>query len=75
MDDTLFSESRFSDTFEFFLFSDKQKTSLDVLQEATIDDYRNMDGDKALSEPWIRVTRFALLDKIRQKDTGGFKAD
>ena len=40
------------------------KTSLDVLQEATIDDYCNMDGDKPQSEPWIGVIRFALLNKI-----------
>ena len=40
------------------------KTSLDVLQEATIDDYCNMDGDKSQSEPWIGVIRFALLNKI-----------
>ena len=30
-------------------------TSLGVLQEATMDDYWNMDGDKSLSEPWIMV--------------------
>ena len=36
------------------------KTSLDVLQEATIDDYWNNDCDKSLSEPCIGVTRFAL---------------
>ena len=41
---------------------DKTKTSIDVLHEATIDDYWKIDGDKSLSEPWIGVTRFALLD-------------
>ena len=39
------------------------KTSSDVFQEATIDDYWHIDGDKSLSEPWISVTRFALLNK------------
>ena len=34
------------------------KTSIDVLHEATIDDYWNFDGDNSLSEPWIGVTRF-----------------
>ena len=38
------------------------KASLDVLQEATNDDHWNMDGDESLSELWIGVTRFALLD-------------
>ena len=38
-------------------------TSLDVLQEAIIDDYGHMDGDKSLSEPWIGVTRFALRNQ------------
>ena len=40
------------------------QTNLDVLQEATIDDYWNMDGEKSLSEPWIGVTRFAQLNKM-----------
>ena len=39
------------------------KTSIDVLQEATIDDNWNTDGDKSLSELWIGVTRLALLNK------------
>ena len=40
------------------------KTSIDVLHEATIDDKWNI-GDKSLtmSEPWIGVTCFALLNK------------
>ena len=40
------------------------KTSIDVLHEATIDDNWNI-GDKSLtlSEPWIGVTRFELLNK------------
>ena len=39
------------------------KTGIDVLHEATIDDYWNIDGDKSLSEPWIGLTRFELLNK------------
>ena len=50
-------------------------TSLDVVQEATIDDYWNIDGDKSLSEPWIGGTRFALPRKIHQNDIRGFKGD
>ena len=40
------------------------KTSIDVLDEATIDDKWNI-GDKSLSlsEPWIGVTHLALLNK------------
>ena len=34
------------------------KTSLDVLQEATIGDYWNVGGDMSLSAPRIGVTRF-----------------
>ena len=39
------------------------KTCVDVLLEATNDDYWNSDGDKSLSQPCIGVTRFALLNK------------
>ena len=39
------------------------KTSIDVLHEATIDDYWNFDGDNSLSEPWIGVTRFVPLNQ------------
>ena len=39
------------------------KTTFDVLQEVTIDDYWNVDGSKSMSEPWLGVTRFALLNK------------
>ena len=45
------------------VFQGQTKTSLDVLQEVTIDDYWNMDGGEPLSEPWIGLTRFALLNK------------
>ena len=38
-------------------------TSIDALHEATVDDYWNISGDFSLSEPWIRVTRFELLNK------------
>ena len=38
-------------------------TSPDALQEATIDDYWNMDVEKSVSEPWIGVTRFMVLNK------------
>ena len=34
-----------------------------MLQEATINNLGNMDGDKLLFEPWIRVTRLAMLNK------------
>ena len=41
----------------------QKETGIDVLHEATIDDYWNVDEDKSLSEPWIGVTRFELLNK------------
>ena len=41
----------------------QKKTSIDVLLEATIDEYWNIDGEKSLPEPWIDVTRFELLTK------------
>ena len=41
----------------------RTKTSIDLIHEATVDDYWNIDGDKSLSEPWISVTRFELLNK------------
>ena len=50
------------------MFRDKTQTSIDVLHEATVDDFWNTDGDKSLSEPWVGVTRFELLNKIQQKD-------
>ena len=53
--------------FRYFLnYIDVQRqthTSIDVRHEATIDGYWNTGGDKSLSEPWIGVTRFALLNK------------
>ena len=58
MDETSCSERRFSDVD----VQGQTKTSLDLLQEVTIDDYWKMDGDKSLSEPWIGMTRFALLN-------------
>ena len=42
---------------------DKRKEALVYLQEATIDDDGNVDGDKSLSEPWIGVTRSTVLNK------------
>ena len=41
----------------------QKTTSIDVLLEATIDEYWNIDGEKSLPEPWIDVTRFELLTK------------
>ena len=36
----------------------------EILEDwAAIDIYWNMDGGKSLSEPWIGVTRLALLNK------------
>ena len=45
------------------LMSRETQTIIDVLHLATIDDYRNVDGEKSSSDPWIGVTRFALLNK------------
>ena len=59
---TLRSEGRFPDTSEFIDVQRQTKTSIDVLHAATFDDDWNTDGDKSLSEPWIGVTRFELLN-------------
>ena len=37
-------------------------TNLDVKQEKRIDDYRNIDGSRDLSDPWTGFTQFTLLD-------------
>ena len=47
---------------KYIVVQRQTKTRSDVLEAATIDDYWNMDGDKSLSEPWIGVTRSALLN-------------
>ena len=60
------------------------KTSIDVLHEATIDDYWNVDGVMSLSEPRSGVTRFDLLNqkstrrtyvgsRLTDEETGHFK--
>ena len=36
-------------------------TSVDALLEKQIDNYWNVDGDKALSDAWTGFTRFVLL--------------
>ena len=65
---TLCPEVRFSDTSELYGCSETNKNKpCDVLQEATIDDCRNMDGDTSLLEPWIGVIRFAVLNKNSPK--------
>ena len=38
-------------------------TSLDVLLEKHIEDYRNVDGGKELSDAWTGFTRFILLNE------------
>ena len=49
----------------------QKKAIIDVLHEATIGDYCNSDGDRSLSEPWIGVTRFELLNKKPEGDNVG----
>ena len=46
-------------------------TDLDVAQEKRIDDHRNVDGNRSLSDSWTGFTRFTLLTKLFQKDTCG----
>ena len=38
-------------------------TSLDVMLEKYIDDYRNIDGDRDMSGTWTGFTRFTVLDE------------
>ena len=53
------------------------KTSIDVFNQATIDDYGNVDGEKSLSDPWICVTRFVLFNtkSTRRTDVGSRQTD
>ena len=47
------SKGEFAISLKFVDVQRQTRTSLDVLQEATIDDSWNMDGEKSRSEPWI----------------------
>ena len=38
-------------------------TSLDVMMEKHIEDYRNVDGEKELTDAWTGFTRFILLNE------------
>ena len=38
-------------------------TTLDVKQEKRIDDYRNIDGSRDLSDPWTGFAQFTLLEE------------
>ena len=38
-------------------------TNLDVMQESRIDDYRNIDGSRDLSDPWTGFTQFTPLSE------------
>ena len=38
-------------------------TNLDVKQEKRIDDFRNIDGSRDLSDPWTGFTQFTLLEE------------
>ena len=44
-------------------------TSLDVMLERNIDDYRNVDGDRELSETW---TGFSKFTKLNEKPPDGY---
>ena len=47
----------------FLIYIDVHRpASIDSVHEATIDEYWNIDGGKSLSEQWICVTRFELLN-------------
>ena len=39
------------------------RTNLDVMQERRIDDDRNIDGPRDLSDYWTGFTQFALLEE------------
>ena len=43
--------------------------------EATIDDDRNEDGEKSLSDPWIRVTDPRCSTILHQKDVCSRQTD
>ena len=45
------------------------RTNLDVMQESRIDDYWDIDGSRALSDPWTGFTQFTPLE---EKPPDGF---
>ena len=46
-------------------------TSLDVMLEKNIDDYRNVDGEGELSDAWTGFTRFIVLNEDHLTDIHG----
>ena len=60
---SLFRKTIFAIPLNYIDVQRQLKTNIDVSHEATIDVYWNTEGDKSLSEPWIGVTRFELLNE------------
>ena len=53
----------------------RTNTTLDVLLESRLDDWRNNDGGRDLSEPWTSCAQFTLLNgKTSRTDTCGPKS-
>ena len=56
-------EESFPVPLKYIDLSRSTHTNLDVKQEKRIDDNWNIDGSRALSDPWTSFTQFTLLDE------------
>ena len=64
-------EESFSIPLKYIDVSRTTHTNLDVMQESRIDDYRNVDGSRDLSDPWTGFTQFFYWKRNLQKDIYG----
>ena len=56
-------EASFSIPLKYIDVTRATSISLDVMLEKKMDDYRNVDGDRELSDTWTGLTRFTFLDE------------
>ena len=56
-------EETFPVPLKYFDVSRTTRTNVDVMQERRIDDNRNVDGSRELSDSWTGFTQFTLLDE------------
>ena len=64
-------EASFLLPLNYITVSRTTRTNLDVLQEKRIDDYRNIDGSRDLSDSWTGFTQFTLWKRNLQTDICG----
>ena len=56
-------ESSFPIPSKYIVVARQTSTSLDNLEENSVDELRNIDGNRILSESWSGSTRFRILNK------------